>query len=224
MDATDAVRTFYDRWARLYDVLATAPGVAAWRRATVDALALETGDTVLEMGCGTGANLPHLRERVGPTGTVLGVDLSAGVLDRARGRIDRAGWANVHVCRADATAPPIAAPVDAVLATFVVGLLDDPAEAVRGWCDLVGDGGCVALLNFQRRDGALAGPLNRAFDAAVWLAAPGWRGTPRAAGDGLARRVDAARDALVEQTVDRRDRTFAGGFLGLVSGRVAPTA
>jgi ubiquinone/menaquinone biosynthesis C-methylase UbiE len=72
---TDA-QSFYGRWAQVYDWLASAPGVASWRDRTADALALASGDTVVEMGCGTGANVPHLRERVGPSGRVVGIDVT----------------------------------------------------------------------------------------------------------------------------------------------------
>ena len=39
---------------------------------------------MLEIGCGTGRNLPHLCAAVGPTGTVYGVDISTGMLAKAR--------------------------------------------------------------------------------------------------------------------------------------------
>ena len=45
---------------------------------------LTTGDRVLEIGCGTGRNVPFLRAAVGATGKVYGVDLSSGMLRRAR--------------------------------------------------------------------------------------------------------------------------------------------
>ncbi|WP_233745491.1 class I SAM-dependent methyltransferase [Halobacterium bonnevillei] len=51
----------------------------------------------VDLGCGTGANLRHLRDRVGPTGTVVGVDLTPGMLARAESRVERAGWQNVHL-------------------------------------------------------------------------------------------------------------------------------
>ena len=108
---TDDLQAFYGRWARLYDLIARVPGVGVWRAAAADALALEPGDTVLEMGCGTGANLPYLRERVGPEGQVIGVDLTSGMLDVARERVERRGWANVSLVRADASRPPVASPI-----------------------------------------------------------------------------------------------------------------
>jgi ubiquinone/menaquinone biosynthesis C-methylase UbiE len=220
-----ATQSFYGRWARLYDRLATAPGVTSWRERTVAALDLDAGDTAVEMGCGTGANLPFLREAVGPTGTILGGDVTRGMLARARDRAASNGWDNVVLVQADATRPPLAVDrfdggIDGLLAAFVVGMVPDPAAAVQDWCDLVGPGGRVALLNFQRSRRLLALPLNLAFEGFVWLSSPG-RGAPSGSpAASLAERVGAARTALTDRTVDRRYEAFAGGYLGLLSGRV----
>ncbi len=220
----DPVQAFYGRYADLYDVIATAPGVARWRRAAVDALDLSPGDTVVEMGCGTGANLPFLRERVGPSGRVLGVDLTRPLLERGRERIERGGWSNVGVAQADATRPPVAR-VDAVLGSFVVGMLPDPAGAVTDWCALAD--GRVALLDGTSSGhpvGALANPL---FGAFVGAGAPAdtlsdsvrQALSGRRARDGLDERVGDARAALAEATVDRRYEEHALGFVSVASGR-----
>jgi len=224
MSDPGATRSFYSRWARLYDLLATAPVVRPWREQAVGALALESGDTVVEMGCGTGANVPHLREQVGPNGQVVGLDLTHGVLHRARERTETAGWDNTAILQADATRPPLAVDthegIDGLLATFVVGMLSDPAAAVHTWCDLVEPGGRVALLNFQRSTRPLAWPLNLAFEVFVWLSSPGVGVPAEPPSSTLTARVDAAREALTERTVDRRYETLAGGYLGLLSGEV----
>jgi ubiquinone/menaquinone biosynthesis C-methylase UbiE len=212
------VSSVYTRWAALYDRLSRLPFLRSWRATAVDALDLAPGDTVVEMGSGTGANVPELRERVGPEGHVVGLDVTAEMLAQARRHADRTG-SGVHYLRADATRPPIRA-VDAVLGTFVAGVFPDPAAAVDAWCDCVRPGGRVALLNFQRPDGALAAPLNVAFEAFVRLSAPGTRLSTRSHADAFEQRVGAARRRLTERTVERRYETFGGGYLGLVSGRV----
>ncbi|MBX0293351.1 class I SAM-dependent methyltransferase [Haloarcula nitratireducens] len=211
-------REFYGRWADLYDRLASLPFAESWRERAADSLALSPGDTVVEMGCGTGANVPVLRRRVGPEGRVVGLDLTREMIERARGRPDRAGD-GVHYLLGDATRPPVRG-ADAVLATFVAGIFADPAAAVDAWCDSVRPGGRVALLNFQRSENPLAAPLDVAFEGFVRLSAPGARLSRQSHAGAFERRVAAARDRLTERTVDRRYETFGGGFLGLVSGRV----
>jgi len=209
---------FYERWATVYDRVAGLPGLRSWRASAVDALDLSPGDTVVEMGSGTGANVPELRERVGPAGRVVGLDVTAEMLRAARRHPDRTG-PGVEYLRADATRPPVR-DVDAVLGTFVAGIFPDPAAAVDAWCDCLVPGGRVALLNFQRSDAVLGAPLNLAFEGFVRLSAPGTRLSTRSHADAFERRVAAARRRLTERTVDRRYETFAGGYLGLVSGAV----
>jgi len=211
-------RAFYARWASVYDRVARLPGLRSWRAGAVAALDLAADDTVVEMGVGTGANVPELRERVGPEGRVVGLDITAEMLRAARRHADRTG-PGVTYLRADATRPPVRA-VDAVLGAFVAGLFPDPAAAVDAWCDCVAPGGRVALLNFQR-SGSLAGaPLSLAFEAFVRLSAPGARLSTASQARSFEARVAAARRRLTERTVDRRYETFGGGYLGLVSGTV----
>ncbi|MEF8781902.1 MAG: methyltransferase domain-containing protein [Haloarculaceae archaeon] len=212
-------RQFYGRWARVYDLLAAAPGVRSWRERAAKVLDLDPGDTVVEMGCGTGANVLYLRERVGPGGRVIGVDVTRRMLQRARDHDDRTG-AGVHYLQADATWPPVTG-ADAVLAAFVVGIFSEPAAVVDRWCDLVGPGGRVALLNFQRSDRALAAPLNLAFEGFVRLSAPDGRLSRSSQAATFESRVEAAREALEDRTESRRFETLAGGYVGLLSGRVA---
>lgn len=217
------VPEFYGRRAALYDRIATAPGIDRWRRIAARRVATP-GATVVEMGCGTGANFPYLREEVGPGGRVVGVDLTGPLLERARTRA--ANYDNVDVVLGDATEPPVRE-ADAILATFVCGLFSDPATVVHRWCDLVGPGGRIGLLNATPSEALPGRLLNPAFDAFVAAGSPnrGLAGTLRAPFDDtdteLSRRVNAARHALADRTTDRRYGTFGLGFVGLLTGTVA---
>jgi len=215
-DDVAATQAFYGRWARVYDWVATAPGVESWRARTVESLDLDPGDTVVEMGCGTGANVPHLRGAVGPEGRVVGVDLTQGMLRRASERVDREGWSNVELVQADATRPPVAGPVDAVLATFVVGMFADPRPAVDRWVGMLAPGGRIALLNAGRSDRAVARPLNLAFRGFVRAAAPGERGVSPTRS--LERRVATARDQVRRRCETTDFEEFGLGYLGLQWG------
>src|SRR5262245_57487323 len=57
---------------------------------------------VLDLACGTGANFPALVQRLAPGSRLLGVDLSQGMLERARARVERAGWRGVSLIACDA--------------------------------------------------------------------------------------------------------------------------
>ena len=215
---TTPAQRYYGRWASLYDRVADLPGLRSWRARTAALLDVSPGDTVVEMGCGTGANVPHLRERVGPSGRVVGIDLTREMLAQASAHDERVG-PTVDYVQADATRPPLT-DADAVLATFVVGMFERPGAAVDRWCDLVGSGGRVALLNFQRSDRALAALLNLAFEGFVRLSSPGGRLRRSSQAAAFERRVCEARRALANRTETRRFETFAGGYLGVLAGTV----
>ena len=222
MSAADSsvAQDFYGRWARLYDVIARrTPGVPALRRRAAAACRLEPGDTVVEMGCGTGANLPYLREKVGPEGTVVGIDFTRPVLERARALT--AGYDNVHVVRGDATAPPVPEGVDAVLATFVAGMLPDPAGAVDDWCDLA-PGGHVVLCNAARSQKLYGPPVNAVFRGIVVASTPPTRKV-RYESDPTARldaRIDAAHNCLRERAEAIAHETHLFGIVRLTGGKI----
>jgi ubiquinone/menaquinone biosynthesis C-methylase UbiE len=221
-ESRDLADTFYGKCAGIYDSVATAPAVGPWRARCVAELDLSPGDTVVDMGCGTGANVPYLREEVGPDGTVVGVDLVGAMLRQARQRAEANGWENVHVVQGDATRPPVET-ADALVSTFVVGMFDDPAATVRSWVRSVRPGGRVALLNATRSDRLVCRPANLGFRAFTRLTAPGHRLRLHSPTRDLERKWDDSVDALFEGTVDHVEDRLGLGFVVLASGRVPGT-
>ena len=218
-DRAAAAQTFYSRWAGVYDRLARrAPGIRRLRRAAIARLDLSPGDTVVDVGCGTGANLLLLRDRVGPDGTVVGVDFAPGAVRRARALVAREGWTNVAVCRGDATRLPLDG-ADAVLATFLVGMLPDPAATVDGWLDGL-DPSRIALLDLARSHRLPGRPLNPLFGVVVATTAP--PGTRDHHDDPparvLDRRVAGAHRTLLERCPSTSHGTRMGGFAYLSAG------
>ncbi|WP_135826493.1 class I SAM-dependent methyltransferase [Halorussus ruber] len=227
-DATTAAQQFYGRWADLYDALArSTPGLGYLRSRAADTLALDPGDTVVEMGCGTGANLPYLRERVGSEGRVVGVDFTQGMLARARERIDREEregreeWRNVHLVRGDATEIEFREPPDAILATFVVGMLADPEAAVNRWADQLAPGGRLALLDAAQTTRWFGWPVNQAFRGLVVASSPtGMKGYERAPWSVLDDRVAAARRVLRARADETTHSEHALGVVRITGGRI----
>src|SRR5262245_31260369 len=97
--------------------------------AAVAALGLREGDRVLDAGCGTGRALTPLRAAVGPSGVVLGADLTQAMLEAAvRAGRDRDG----RLLLADVAALPVRTEsVDVVFAAGVIAHLPHPAENLR---------------------------------------------------------------------------------------------
>jgi len=113
----EQVRRKYRRVVRIYDFVSARP-TEALRRTAVQRLALRPGDHALDLGCGTGLSLGLLRDAVGETGHVYGVDASPDMLARARERVAAAGWYNVQLILADAETFELPEPVDALLCFF----------------------------------------------------------------------------------------------------------
>ena len=125
----------YDRIARTYSVLEPLYLIfPPARRRAVAALGLKPGDTVLEMGAGTGRNFPYLVEAVGLSGTVIGVDASPGMLAEARKLIERHGWSNVELLEQDAAQLDVDRDVDGVLFSLSYSAMPEPRPALaRAW-------------------------------------------------------------------------------------------
>jgi len=216
------VQTFYGRWAGLYDGLARyTPGIATLRRQAALACRLEPGDTVVEMGTGTGANLPYLREQVGPTGTVIGIDVTRPALERGRTNLGIATADNVHLVQADAGRPPVRGPVDAVLGTFVSGMFEDPRPVVDRWCDLAA-GGHVVLVDAATSDRPVAAPINALFRWVTVLSTPPTTKLryDDPLHDQLATRVEAAHGRVRARSVASARAEHLLGIVRLTGGRI----
>jgi SAM-dependent methyltransferase len=86
---------------------------------------------VLDVGCGTGANFPHLVAAVGATGHVTGIDLSEAMAAHARSRVAENGWDNVHIGIGDAATAPLPADVDGAVFFLVHDLVRSRAVVDR---------------------------------------------------------------------------------------------
>ncbi len=113
--------------------------------AAVAELGLRAGDRVLDAGCGTGRALPPLRAAVGPSGVVLGADLTPAMLREAvRAGRDRDGT----LLLTDVAALPLrAGSLDAVFGAGLISHLPNPAEDLRELARVVRPGGVLALFH-----------------------------------------------------------------------------
>ncbi|MGW4909219.1 class I SAM-dependent methyltransferase [Streptomyces sp. NPDC004270] len=113
--------------------------------AAVTELGLRTGDRVLDAGCGTGRALPPLRAAVGPSGAVLGMDLTPAML-RAAVRAGR--HRDGRLLLADVAALPVRSDsLDAVFAAGLIAHLPRPARNLRELARVVRPGGMLALFH-----------------------------------------------------------------------------
>jgi ubiquinone/menaquinone biosynthesis C-methylase UbiE len=144
----------FDQVAGTYENVGV-PWFTPIAQALVDAVAPAPGERALDVGCGAGAALVPLAAAVGPQGTVTGIDLSAGMLDRAAAELRVRGLSTVDLRRMDAGAPQLPqAAYDVVVASLVIFFLPDPATAAAAWQRLLVPGGRLGISTFGHRDKA----------------------------------------------------------------------
>ena len=125
----DAALAQYRRRARFYDFeLALIEPV---RRRAVARLGLIGGETVLDVGCGTGLSFELIEKRIGREGRIIGIEQSSAMLEQARARIERNRCENITLINSpveDANIPLLA---DAALFHFTHDILRTPAAVAN---------------------------------------------------------------------------------------------
>jgi ubiquinone/menaquinone biosynthesis C-methylase UbiE len=157
----------YDRLSGLiplFDYLFFQP--PGFRAKAVERLELRPGQHVLEIGCGTGRNLPFLSRAVAPHGRVYGVDLSAGMLARAREHCQRNHWRNVELIEGDAAQYRAPVPLDGVMFGLSYNTMPHHLTVLREAWDQLRPGGRLVIMDAKLPPG-LAGRLVLPFG--LWL-------------------------------------------------------
>jgi demethylmenaquinone methyltransferase/2-methoxy-6-polyprenyl-1,4-benzoquinol methylase len=136
------------------------------RREAVGRLGLRHGDRVLEIGCGTGRNFPYLRAAVGNSGKIYGVDLSSGMLRKARRLCQRGGWNNFELTQGDAADFVAPEPLDAVFFSLSYNTMPHHLTVLRQAWNQLRPGGRLVIMDAKLPPGR-AGRLVLPFS--LWL-------------------------------------------------------
>jgi SAM-dependent methyltransferase len=131
------------------------------------------GMRVLELGCGAGDVVLLLAELVGPEGNVVGVDMNAGILDRARARVEAAGWGNVDFRHGDLAQLTPGEQFDAVVGRWVLMYVPEPAALLAQAREWLRPGGLVAFQEGDIRSAVRTFPAAPFHETAVrWTTPP----------------------------------------------------
>ena len=117
----------YDKMSKWYDILA-GRSEKKYRDAGLQKLGVRKGEIVLEIGFGTGHCILSLAHLIGESGKVYGIDISEGMLERARARVEETGLSErVDLKCGDAAKLPFGANFfDVVFMSFTLELFDTP--------------------------------------------------------------------------------------------------
>jgi ubiquinone/menaquinone biosynthesis C-methylase UbiE len=152
MISRQKVQAMYQSGAKHYDfttILFRLIGLRmkAYRLLAIKKLSLQRGNCVIELGCGTGLNFPFLMEQIGPEGRLIGIDLTPGMLDIARERVERSGWKNVELIQSDIAAYDFPEGVNGVLATGLFGYIPEYDLVIKAASEALVPGGHLVILD-----------------------------------------------------------------------------
>jgi ubiquinone/menaquinone biosynthesis C-methylase UbiE len=128
-------------------MLSQISAVTAYKTLSYDLLDLQPGERAVDVGCGLGDDARELARRVGPTGSVVGVDGSAEMIDRARAATDPQTARTLSFITGDAMDLPLEPQTfDALRADRLLQHVEDPLRALLGFRRALRPGGRLVLI------------------------------------------------------------------------------
>jgi len=141
----------YDRFSKIYDLFESPMEMRAFSKYRKKALSLAKGK-VLEIGIGTGKNLPYYPEGV----EVIGIDFSRGMLEKAEKRKKELGLENVKLLYMDAQNMEFDDNTfDTVVSTFVFCTVPDPIKGLKEAYRVLKPGGTAIFLEHMKSNSRL---------------------------------------------------------------------
>ena len=179
---------WYDKFANFYD-LSLDKTYAKHRIQAADALDLQEGMTVVDVGCGTGASFPSLMAGIGESGRLIGADASAGMLKKAKARSRRMGWENVELLKVDvgdvekrrAMREGLGS-IDRVLCFLSLSVIDAYEDVLTEWFEALAPGGRLVIADVHNPNPGLYARLVE-FISRGTLARESWTSLERESED-----------------------------------------
>jgi len=189
--------------------------------------AIRPGDTVLDIGSGSGTDVLYACLKVGPSGKVYGLDITPAMIAKARANIERMRAKNVQILEGDATQIPLPdGSVDVVTSNGVLNLVPDKPAAFQEIFRVLKPGGRLQLADIvvQSDVGAVCGLNPQLWADCIGGAAvePEYLGTIRDTGFrdvGILKRIDYFAKSSSEST-KRITKTFGAESVVVAARKV----
>jgi phosphatidylethanolamine/phosphatidyl-N-methylethanolamine N-methyltransferase len=155
----DFVARVYEKLASVYD-LVFGPTLHPGRIEAIQKMKIRPGDSVLEVGVGTGINLSMYPSSC----AITGVDLSAPMLDKARERIVNKGLRNCRVMEMDAAQMQFPdESFDIVYAPYLISVVPDPVKVAQEMRRVCRRGGRIVILNHFKSENPIMSRMETAI-------------------------------------------------------------
>lgn len=225
----EQVEHMFDAISHKYDLLnrVLSMGVdQSWRRKTINAIAAEPVDRMLDVATGT-ADMAIMAARRNAARSIVGADISAGMLEVGRKKVNGAGLTERIVLKqADSEALPFAdGSFDAATVAFGARNFQDLRKGLTDMCRVLRPGGRIFVLEFSKPSGLMS-PLFRFYFHVIMPLIGRLVSKDSAAYTYLPKSVDAFPDGDAFLAVLRAagfrevaQRRFTGGIATLYSGR-----
>lgn len=115
-------------------------------------LRVREGDRVVDVGCGFGDTAIELARRVGPSGSVLGIDCCDAFLDYGRRDAEAAGVTNIVFIEDDAQTYPFQPVHDFCFSRFGTQFFENPVAGLRNMCRALKPGGTMTMIVWRTID------------------------------------------------------------------------
>lgn len=164
--AAERLQAFYAPQASRYDAFRSR--LLHGREELITRLPVGPGDTVVELGCGTGENVERFGRRIAGLRALTLVDLCPALLHQARARATR--FSNVQAVEADITSYRPPAPVDCVYLSYVLTMVEDWQAAIANAVAMLKPGGTLGVVDFYVSSARpiLAGIRHSALERWLW--------------------------------------------------------
>ncbi len=161
---------WYDKISVFYDTL-TVFFYRQKRKDLLDNLQIKSGERFLVIACGTGQSFEMIENRIGEAGEIIGIDSSEGMLRRAFKRIEKHGWKNITLLKADARnisreffeQRHIKTNFDVVLGELAFTVIPEWKKVMRNSVELLHENGKLGILDWYRPKNDLLGRLVNFF-------------------------------------------------------------